>query len=95
MRDVTVAKLKNELSKYLRYVKQGETVIVRDRKVAIAEIRPVSRAVETVHDERLLQLAREGIVQLGEDPERLRNWVPPTGEPVGAVDALLEDRKKR
>ncbi|MGH9962242.1 MAG: type II toxin-antitoxin system Phd/YefM family antitoxin [Pyrinomonadaceae bacterium] len=40
MRTVNVAKLKNELSTYLGYVRKGEKVLVKDRKTPIATIVP-------------------------------------------------------
>jgi prevent-host-death family protein len=40
MRTVNIGTLKNQLSAYLRYVKEGEEVIVRDRNVVVARIVP-------------------------------------------------------
>ena len=40
MKTVNVAKLKNELSTYLGYVKNGERVVVKDRKTPIDTIVP-------------------------------------------------------
>jgi prevent-host-death family protein len=40
MRTVNIGKLKNELSAYLRYVRNGEEIVVRDRNVPVARILP-------------------------------------------------------
>src|SRR6266508_6906656 len=40
-----VSDLKNQLSRYLDYVRHGETVLVFDRQVPVAELRPVSEKV--------------------------------------------------
>ena len=54
MRTVNIADLKNNLSRYLNEVKQGEEVLVRDRNTPVAQIVPISVATE---DEELLALA--------------------------------------
>lgn len=40
MRTVNIGVLKNQLSSYLRYVRNGEEVVVRDRNVPVARILP-------------------------------------------------------
>ena len=41
MRSVNIAELKNSLSAYLRLVRDGEEVVIRDRNRAIARIVPI------------------------------------------------------
>jgi|SRR5580658_5448281 prevent-host-death family protein len=43
MRTVNIGTLKNQLSAYLRYVKNGEEVLVRDRDMPVAKIVPVAK----------------------------------------------------
>jgi antitoxin (DNA-binding transcriptional repressor) of toxin-antitoxin stability system len=43
MRTVNIGTLKNQLSAYLRYVKNGEEVLVRDRDMPVAKIVPVTK----------------------------------------------------
>jgi prevent-host-death family protein len=40
MKTVNIGTLKNQLSEYLRYVRNGEEVVVRDRNVPVARILP-------------------------------------------------------
>lgn len=40
MKSVNIAELKNGLSKYLRLVRQGEEIVIRDRNLPIARILP-------------------------------------------------------
>jgi len=40
MRTVNIGTLKNKLSAYLQYVRNGEEIIVRDRNKPVARIRP-------------------------------------------------------
>ncbi len=46
VRVVNVADLKNKLSRYLREVREGEEILVRDRNVPIAKIVPLFRTGE-------------------------------------------------
>ena len=62
MRTVNVAELKNNLSKYLRAVRGGEEVLVRDRNTPIAKIVPLSGAGSW--DQELLRLAAAGVLKL-------------------------------
>jgi prevent-host-death family protein len=40
MRSVSVAELKNRLSKYLTFAKGGEEVVIRDRNLPVAKLVP-------------------------------------------------------
>jgi antitoxin (DNA-binding transcriptional repressor) of toxin-antitoxin stability system len=40
MRTVNVAKLKDQLSKYLTFAKRGEEVVIRDRNLPVAKLVP-------------------------------------------------------
>lgn len=42
MKKANISKLKAELSKYLRFVRQGEEVLILDRDQAVAKIVPVA-----------------------------------------------------
>ena len=64
MRSVNIAALKNQLGRYLNEVRQGEEVLVRDRKVPIAKIIPIREANEAGTEE--LILAAGGKLRLGE-----------------------------
>lgn len=43
MRSVNVAELKNRLSKYLRFAKGGEGVVIRDRNLPVAKLGVLGR----------------------------------------------------
>ena len=64
MRSVNIAALKNELSRYLREVRQGEEFLIRDRKIPIAKIVPLRQAGEPEAEE--LALAAAGKLRLPE-----------------------------
>jgi prevent-host-death family protein len=70
MHVVNVAELKNNLSQYLRQVRQGNEITIKDRNRVIARIVPAAPSAD--YDEELLELAAQGKVKLPE--------IPPTAE---------------
>ena len=64
MPSVNIAELKNNLSYYLRQVRQGVELTIKDRNRVIARIVPAAPAQD--YDEELLELAAQGIVKLPE-----------------------------
>jgi antitoxin (DNA-binding transcriptional repressor) of toxin-antitoxin stability system len=93
MKAVKVAELKAKLSAHLRYVRNGEEVIVCDRDKPIARISPI-RADE--HSERMQRLIARGIV----DPPAKRGpnkWPQPPGNvSAEAIERMWrEDREGR
>ncbi len=66
MRSVNVATLKNRLSHYLREVRRGEEILIRDRNVPIAKIVPLSSTDDS--EAELLELAAAGVIKLAERP---------------------------
>lgn len=97
MERVTIGKLRNQLSAYLRKVKAGETVLVMDRDTVVARIEP-ARASETA-DEKLARLEAQGIVRRPKEPwnpEQLAEFLkkPRPKSRKSVVDALLEEREK-
>lgn len=92
MKRASVSELKNQLSRYLDYVRQGETVTVLDRKVPVAELRPVPNSDPK---SKLASLERKGLVRQGTDrlPASFFS-VSLGGKKARTLDALLEERAK-
>jgi prevent-host-death family protein len=63
---VNIAELKNNLSHYLRQVRAGNEITIKDRNRVIARIVPA--APSTDYDEELLELAAQGKAKLPEIP---------------------------
>jgi prevent-host-death family protein len=95
MKRVTVTALKNQLSKYLRLVKQGETLEVVEHAVPIAYVRGVGDASDRALG--LQRLVREGLVTQARDrdagPKTLAEPAVPCSGDV--VRALVEGRGDR
>ena len=90
---VGTKELKDHLTKYLRLVRAGQSIIVTVRGKPVAELRPVGDALAVASVEaRLAALAARGLVTL---PRRSRfepfRPVAVRGEPVSAT--ILRDRR--
>lgn len=86
-----VRELKTHLSRYLKRVQQGETVLITDRGKPVGRIVPVQSSQST--DERIKEMVAAGLVAW--NGERFR---PPSHRPVVKGDKtiaelLLEDRE--
>ena len=92
MRSVNVAELKNQLSKYLTFAKNGEEVVIRDRNLPVPKLVPFS--AEEASAEELLLVA-SGKMRLPKKSLNVDELLKiGTGKVSGndAVQALLDDR---
>ena len=77
MTTVNIAELKNRLSHYLRQVREGNEILIRDRNRPVAKIIPLPESTDLAAEE--LALAAAGKLRLGQDPLRMSSFfVPPT-----------------
>jgi prevent-host-death family protein len=66
MKKAGIAELKNNLSRYLDQVKNGESILVLDRNHPVAQIIPLQKAARgTEQDDRLARLERKGLIRRG------------------------------
>ena len=99
MHSVNIADLKNNLSRYLRHVRRGEEILIRDRKAPIAKIIPLPLADE--FDAELLALAAAGLVKLPKkklDLDAFFSRKKTKGRRIPLkrlVDAVIADREER
>jgi prevent-host-death family protein len=66
MQSVSVTELKNQLSHYLRQVRQGHEIAIKERNRVIARLVPNTPAAG--YEAELLELAAQGKVKLPEIP---------------------------
>lgn len=64
MRSVNIARLKDRLSSYLKVVREGEELLIRDRNLPVAKIVPLSAVEGFDADE--LAMAASGQLRLPE-----------------------------
>lgn len=90
MKTVNIGTLKNQLSAYLKLVRDGEEVVVKDRDKPVARILPI-RAPQPI-DEEEAELVAAGIMKL---PQEEMDWdafwaLPrPTVSDEAAREAIL------
>jgi prevent-host-death family protein len=95
MRTVNIGELKNQLSAYLQFVRNGEEIIVRDRNTPVARILPIPADSLSEHE---AQLVATGAMTL---PLEEMDWDAFFAEPLGnvphdlAVQAAIEGRGDR
>lgn len=95
MKTVNIGELRDQLSAYLQYVRNGEEVVVRDRGVPVARILPLSSAPDSEEEARLIA---SGAMR---PPQQAMDWKLFFSLPKGnvtrhvAVDALIESRGDR
>ena len=97
MRAAGIRDLKNRLSEYLRLVKGGEVVLVTDRGIVVAELRPPGTASAAADPyPGLTALVRLGIADAvrENDPDAypVMPKLLPEGEALRMLDELRGDR---
>lgn len=95
-KEVNIAELKNRLSYYLRAVRRGEALLVKDRDEVIARIEPAGRGVEDLGDDeaRIADLEARGIIRRGKGKitkEMFKNRPRAKGDIVAALLAEREE----
>ena len=90
MEKVGIRELKENMSRCLKKVKAGESIIVTDRKKEIAVISPIANSKSDV--ERIFQLIQKGeAAWSGGKPEGMPQRVVIKGKSVSS--AVVEDRR--
>jgi prevent-host-death family protein len=89
MRTAKIGVLRNQLSAYLRHVRNGEEVVIYDRNVPIARISPIEPSRD--RDAEKAQLIAAGILKPPVDPTPMdwdAFWALP--RPVVSDEAVRE-----
>lgn len=95
MKTVNIGELKNQLSGYLQYVKNGEEVVIRDRSIPVARILPFRHGSAWEREESLI--ASGALKMPEEDIDWACFFLAPTGivSHSIAVEAALDSRGDR
>ena len=100
MKRASVTDIKNKLSEYLGYVKNGDTVRIYDRSTAVADIVPVNFYEKRDTDARLADLELRGVLRRGSQPlghsffNEMSHATKRTSDSK-VCDLCLADRRKR
>jgi antitoxin (DNA-binding transcriptional repressor) of toxin-antitoxin stability system len=95
MRTVGLKELKNRLSEFVRLVGAGETVLVTDREIVVAELRPPEGRGPTTSDAVLAEAIRRGWLTaplLGPASPPPRMPIVPLGDLMRELDTDRSDR---
>ncbi len=95
MKTAKISELKNNLSRFLAYVRRGGVVRVYDRDTPIADLTPCRPVGDDPDSEALNRLEREGVIRRGTQEltdEFLRRRLPKAKASV--VKALLDERRE-
>jgi prevent-host-death family protein len=95
---VSVSEAKAQLSRILRRVACGETVVVVHRGRPVARIEPVRGTEDGAAEAGLAELEREGVLRRGRlppDARALEGPRPRTPAGKGLVAAVAADREER
>jgi len=94
VRTVNVAKLKDQLSKYLTFAKSGEEVVIRDRNLPVAKLVPF---LAEGADAQELQLVAAGKLRLPQVQLNVKELLKiPTGRVKGnkAIQTITAEREE-
>ena len=99
MKVVKTADAKNNLSRYLEYVRRGGRVRILDRDQPVADLVPIETSLDAdseADDALLLSLSRRGLVRLGKRGALARELfrAGPRVSSNRAVELLLSERRR-
>ena len=95
MERVSISELKDQLSVYLKKVRDGQTVVVTDRNKPVAQLTPIPKSES--ESERIERLVAMGVLIRPKGPpisiEEIRR-MRPVAPGAGVLEALLEERRE-
>jgi prevent-host-death family protein len=97
MKTASISEAKNKLSAYLELVRRGETVLITDRNVPVAQLAPLSAALRGDDEARLQSLERRGVIRRAKirPGKDFLKRLPPVPKVKGDVlAALLAEREE-
>ncbi|MBI5948317.1 MAG: type II toxin-antitoxin system Phd/YefM family antitoxin [Chloroflexi bacterium] len=97
MRTATITEVRNRLGALIDEVRTGETIVITDRGVPVAQITSAVGAADDTGDARSSRLERAGILRLPAKPPLSAEYVRAIlrgDPPAGGVEALLAEREE-
>ena len=93
MRRVGSREFKNRLGKYLRAVREGQTLVITDRGKAVAQVGPAANKESTagIIEDRLKELDAQGLIHLARKPLPKLRPIKSRGKPASQI--IIEDRR--
>lgn len=97
MNAVSVTEAKNNLSKLLKKVRHGQSILILDRNVPVARLEPLAAGSPESDDAKLLELERRGLLKRGTGKLPKDFWTrprPKTTDGSSVLQALLDEREE-
>ena len=95
MTTASITQAKNNLSKLIKKVRHGESVLILDRNIPVARLEPLPPGSREADEARLVELERRGLLKRGTGKLPKDFWTRPRPKLKGsAVQALLDERKE-
>jgi prevent-host-death family protein len=95
MTTASVTQAKNNLSKLLKKVRHGESVLILDRNVPVARLEPLAAGSKEADEARLIELERQGLLKRGKGKLPKDFWTRPRPKFKGSVvETLLKMREE-
>ena len=95
MTTASITQAKNNLSKLLKRVRHGESVLILDRNIPVARLEPLAPGSGEADEAKLLDLERRGLLKRGTGKLPKDFWTRPLPKLKGsAVQALLDERNQ-
>ncbi|PYK20707.1 MAG: type II toxin-antitoxin system prevent-host-death family antitoxin [Verrucomicrobia bacterium] len=95
MTTVSVTEAKNNLSKLLKKVRHGQSVLILDRNMPVARLEPLPPGSKEADEAKLIELERQGLLKRGKGKLPKDFWTRPRPKLKGsAVEALLQERQE-
>jgi prevent-host-death family protein len=94
---VSVTEAKNNLSKLLKKVRHGQSVLILDRNVPVARLEPLPPGSRESDQAKIADLVRMGLAKMGTGKLPKDFWRrprPKTRDGSSVVAALLEERSQ-
>lgn len=95
MTTVSVTEAKNNLSKLLKKVRHGQSVLILDRNIPVARLEPLDPREPAAEEARLIELERQGLLKRGTGKLPKDFWTRPLPKLKGSlVEAVLAERRE-
>ncbi|HEX4696997.1 MAG TPA: type II toxin-antitoxin system prevent-host-death family antitoxin [Candidatus Udaeobacter sp.] len=95
MMTTSLTEAKNNLSKLIKKVRHGESVLIFDRNIPVARLEPLPPGSSEADEARLAELERHGVLKRGKDKVPKDFWKRLRPKLKGsAVEALLQERRE-
>lgn len=95
MTTASITEAKNNLSKLLKKVRAGESVLILDRNIPVARLEPLPPGSREADEAKLLDLERRGLLKRGTGKLPKDFWTRPLPKfKKSLVEALLQERRE-